>query len=70
MNEKSGDGRKQPKKRNSSSRSKDTTGSTIQTATPLHFSGDDPTLDELDSAGADSFPASDPPSMTSPTKSI
>ena len=58
------------KKPNATDQSKDIAGSTVQTATPLHFSGDDPTLDELDSAGADSFPASDPPSMTSPTKRI
>jgi hypothetical protein len=68
MSQQSGDSR--PKKPNATDQSKDIAGSTVQTATPLHFSGDDPTLDELDSAGADSFPASDPPSMTSPTKRI
>lgn len=44
--------------------------STIQTAEPQRLSVDDPTLDELDAAGADSFPASDPPAMTSPTKKV
>jgi len=70
MSEQSDDGRGQPNKPNATDQSKGKPGSTVQTAKPLHFSGDDPTLDELDSAGADSFPASDPPSMTSPTKRI
>lgn len=34
---------------------------------PQHISSDDPELDDLDAASADSFPSSDPPSQSAPT---
>jgi hypothetical protein len=54
----SGNGRSVPK----------AVGSTVQVAKPHHLSTDDPNLDAIDAASADSFPTSDPPSHSSPSR--